>query len=118
MYITVPSGNFYPNSSGTYTAAMLGQSGDNMYAYASKDVFYICYVNRRYMLGDCSRGDELNTEGTSVNPIPTGWYVSGFIVTSEENSSLKGHGSLEIYRRSTVILPGGAWNGEYADETQ
>jgi len=118
MFITVPSGNYYPNPSGPYPAAALGLTNDDkMYAYASKDVIYICYVNRQYMLGDCPMGDELNSEGVSVDPIPTGWYISGLIVTDEDNTSLKGHGTIEFYRESTSVLPGGAWNGEYADET-
>lgn len=116
MYITVPSGNYYPNPSGTIPASALGQSGDHMYAYATNDVFYVAYVNRQYMLGDCPMGDGLNAEASSVSAVPAGWYISGLIVTDEDNTSFKGHGSLEMYRRSTCMLPGGALNGEYSSE--
>ena len=118
MYITVPSGNFYPNISGTYPASALGLSGDVMYAYATNDVFYICYVNRHFMLGDCPMGDELNAEGTTITPVPVGWYISGLVVTEEDNNTFKGHGSLEMYRRNTVVLPGDGFNGAYVDATK
>jgi len=118
MYVTVPSGNFYPNVSGTYTAASLGLPGIDMYAYATNDVFYVTYVNKHFMLGDCCMGDELNAEASSVSSVPAGWYFSGLVVTTEDNDSLKGHGCLELYRRSTAILPGGAFNGEQVNEDE
>lgn len=116
MYITIPPGNFYPNASGTYPAAVLGLTGDEMYAYATNDVLYSCYANKHYMLGDCPMGDELNAEASSVSAIPAGWAVTCFIVTDEDNYSLKGHGSLELYRYNTAVLPGGAFNGVYSTD--
>lgn len=113
MYITVPSGNFYPNASGTYTAEMLGLTGNQMYAYATNDVLYASYVMKHGMIGDCTMGDELNAEGCQIDPIPAGWYVTGVVVAPELGSdSFRGFGSLEMYRKHTVILPGGAKGGE------
>jgi hypothetical protein len=117
MYITVPSGSYYPNPSGTIPDYMLGlPSNDKMYAQANGEVLYSCYVNKQYMIGDCPMGDELNAEASSVSAIPTGWYITGIVYTTTDNTSFKGHGTLEMYRRSTAVLPGGALNGAYADE--
>jgi len=118
MYVTIPSGNYYPNASGTYPASALGLDGNEMYAYATNDVLYSCYVNKHYMLGDCPMGDELNAEASSVDAIPAGWAVTCLVVTDEDNDALKGHGSLELYRYNTTVLPGGAFNGVYSSEQQ
>jgi len=113
MYITIPAGNFYPNASGTYTSAMLGLSGDDMYAYATKDVLYASYVMKHGMIDSCTMGDELNAEGAQVDAMPAGWHITGIVVTPEEGSeNFKGFGSLELYRQYTCVLPGGAKGGE------
>jgi hypothetical protein len=113
MYVTVPSGNYYPNSGGSIPASALGLSGDQMYAYATNDVLYASYVMKHYMMGSCPMGDELNAEGSQVDPVPEGWYITGLIVAPEnECSSFKGYGSFEMYREHTIILPGGAPGGE------
>jgi len=112
MYITVPAGNYYPNDAGSIPASALGLPGDQMYAYSSKDVLYAAYVMKHHMVGDCTMGDELNAEGAQVDPIPTGWHVTGLICTQEDNNSFRGFGSLEMYRAHTVVLPGGAPGGE------
>jgi hypothetical protein len=113
MFITVPSGGFYPNASGTYTSAMLGLPGDQMYAYATNDVLYASYVMKHGMVGSCTVGDELNAEGSQIEPIPAKWYITGLVVAPEnECSTFRGFGSLEMYRQYTMILPGGAKGGE------
>lgn len=118
MYITVPSGQYYPNPSGTIPDYMLGLPNNNRtYAQADGEVFYVAYVSKQYMIGDCPMGDELNAEASSVSSIPAGWYITGLVFTTADNNSFKGHGNLEMYRKSTAVLPGGALNGEYADES-
>lgn len=112
MYITVPSGNYYPNASGTYPASALGLSGDQMYAYATSDVLYAAYVMKHHMVGDCHMGDELNAEGAQVDGIPAGWYITGIVMSPEDTCDyFKGFGSLELYRSHTIVLPGGALGG-------
>jgi hypothetical protein len=106
MYVTVPSGNYYPNPNGLIPAAMLGLSGNDMYAYASKDVFYASFVRKQHMYTNCPMGDELNAEGSQVDPVPAGWYVTGLIVTPESDNVSKGYGSFEMYRSTTSKLPG------------
>lgn len=112
MYITIPAGNYYPNDVGAIPAAALGLYGDQMYAYASKDVFYSCYVMRHHMVGDCTIGDELNAEGAQMDALPPGWYITGLIVCPENCNTFKGFSSLELYREHSVILPGGSLGGE------
>jgi len=104
MYVTVPSGNYYPNPYGSISAAALGLTGDGTYAYATKDVFYACYVQKQYMYTNCPMGDELNAEGCQVNALPTGWYVSTLIVTTEDDYISKGYGSLEMFRTADLTL--------------
>lgn len=106
MYVTVPSGNYYPNDYGSIPAAALGLGGDQMYAYATKDVFYSCYVNKHHITGTCVFGDELNAEGSSVDAVPVGWYVTGLVFTLDTDNVSKGYGSFEIYRQRSVLLPG------------
>jgi hypothetical protein len=106
MYIVVPAGNYYPNSAGSIPASMLGLPGSQMYAYASKDVFYTCYVCTHNMHGDCPMGDELNAEGAAVDSLPVGWYITGIIFTPDDDNTSKGFGSFEMYRGRTILLPG------------
>lgn len=106
MYITVPSGNYYPNPNGSIPATALGLSGDTMYAYATKDVFYATFVQKQHMYTSCPMGDELNAEGAQVDPVPAGWYITGLIVTPENDNISKGYGSFEMYRSTITDLPG------------
>jgi hypothetical protein len=108
FYITVPAGSYYPNEYGTIPASALGLSGNDMYAYASNDVLYRCYVNKHHMFGDCPMGDELNTEGASVDGLPVGWKLTGHIhaPATSSGTGFKGYASLESYRARTVVLPG------------
>lgn len=111
MYITVPAGNYYPHSNGSIPASALGLPGDGKYEYAVKDVLFASYVMRHHMLGDCPMGDELNAEGAQVEGIPIGWYITGLIITNEDNNSFKGCGSLEMYRPHTIVFADGTFGG-------
>jgi len=106
MYITVPSGNYYPNPNGTIPAYILGLSGDDMYSYATKDVFYACYVNSHFMYGDCPMGNELNAEGSQTDPVPSGWYLTALLFAPEDNTTFKGFSLFEMYRQTLGPLPG------------
>lgn len=106
MFITVPAGNYYPNPAGSIPAAALGLSGTDMYAYATKDVFYGSFIQKHYMYETCAMGDDLNSEGSQVDATPTGWYITGLIFTPESDNVSKGYASLEIYRKKSVLLPG------------
>lgn len=111
-YLTVPSGNYYPNNVGDIPASALGLPGTQMYAYATKDVLFACYIRNHHMLGDCTVGDELDAEGSQIEPLPSGWYITGIIVVPEDNNTFVGHASLEMYREHSIILPGGGFGGE------
>jgi len=111
MYITVPAGNYYPHSNGSIPASALGLPGDGKYEYAVKDVLFASYVMRHHMLGDCPMGDELNAEGAQVEGIPIGWYITGLIITNEDNNSFKGCGGLEMYRPHTIVFADGTFGG-------
>jgi hypothetical protein len=106
MYITVPAGGYYPNPEGSIPASALGLSGDTMYAYATKDVFYGSFLQKHYMYSSCPMGDELNSEGCQVDATPAGWYITGLIFTAEDDNTSKGYASLEMYRFRSVLLPG------------
>lgn len=112
MYVTVPAGNYYPNDAGEIPAVALGLSGDQMYAYASKDVLFSCYVMKHHMMGDCTIGDELNAEGAQLDPLPSGWYITGLIICPDDCDTFRGFASLELYREYSVVLPGGVLGGE------
>jgi hypothetical protein len=104
MYVTVPSGSYYPNPYGSIPATALGLTGTGKYAHASKNVFYACYVQKQYMYTNCPMGDELNAEGCQVNALPTGWYVSALVVTPDSDTVSKGYGSLEMFRTADLTL--------------
>lgn len=108
FYITVPAGGYYPNPYGAIPAAALGQPGNDMYSQADGDVLYRCYVNKHHMYGDCPMGDELNTEGASVDGLPVGWKLTGHVQAPATalGTGFKGYASLESYRERTVVLPG------------
>jgi len=104
MYIVIPSGSYYPNPYGSIPASALGLSGNLMYAYATKNVFFACYVNKQHMYSSCPMGDELNAEGCQIDPTPTGWYISAIIANPENDSTMKGYGSFEMYRGTIYLL--------------
>lgn len=106
MDVVVPSGSYYPNPQGGIPASALGLEGNKMYAYASEDVIYQRYVNKHFIYGNCPMGDELNAEGSSVHPIPVGWYMRGLIVTPENDNVSKGYASIEMHRCHCNLLPG------------
>lgn len=106
MDIVIPDGAYYPNPQGPIPASALGLSGKKMYAQASGNTLYQRYVNKHFMFGDCPMGDELNAEGSSVSPIPVGWYIRGLIVTPNSDNVSKGFASIEMHRCHTVLLPG------------
>jgi len=100
MYITVPAGSYYPNPNGSIPASALGLPGEDMYSYATKDVFYACYVNKHFMYGSCAMGDELNAEGCQVDAVPAGWFLTAMINIPESDTMCKGFISFEMYRHS------------------
>jgi len=106
MFVGVPAGNYYPNPAGDIPASALGLTTGGMYSYASEDTPYSSYVMKHRMYGNCPMGDELNAEGASLYPIPTGWNLCGVIITPESDIISKGYASLEMYRCHTVLLPG------------
>ena len=106
MDIVVPSGSYYPNPNGPIPAYMLGLSGNQMYAQATEDTIVQRYLNKHFMYTSCPMGDELNAEGCSVEALPVGWYIRGFVVTPESDNTSKGYGCLEMYRCHSTLLPG------------
>lgn len=107
MDIVVPPSTYYPNPAGPYPAAALGLSGTKMYANSGEDlVSYQVYLMKHMIFGDCPMGDEINAEGSSINPVPPGWYIRGRVYTPISDTTSKGYGELEIHRCHTTILPG------------
>jgi len=106
MFVMVPQGGYYPNPAGTIPAVALGLTGNTMYAYAATHVYYTRYVNRQFMDGSCPMGDELNAEGCQINAMPAGWFIRCIVFTDENETTFRGHASLELYRKRTILLPG------------
>jgi hypothetical protein len=65
---------------------------------------YATYVQKHHMYGSCPMGDEINAEGAATDPIPPGWSISALVVNPEENNTLKGYGSFEMYRTTIGLL--------------
>jgi hypothetical protein len=104
MYIVVPSGTYYPNPNGSIPAAALGLSGDQMYAYSTKRVFYATYVQKHQLYTSCPMGDELNAEGATTDPIPPGWTLTAIIANPAGDTNHKGYGEFEVYRTTIGLL--------------
>jgi len=104
--IYVPSGSYYPNPEGAYDASDLGLEGKQKYSYAGKDKKFQRYVNKHFIMGDCTMGDELNAEGCSINALPIGWYLVGLVIVPDTDDNSQGFASFEMYRCHTTLLPG------------
>lgn len=112
MLVVVPAGNYYPNPYGPIPASALGLSGVDMYAYSYSDVYYTHYTNMHHMYGSCPMGDELNSEGCSMNSMPPGWLIRVLVGAPTGEGAgdppFRGYAYLEMYRERTVVLPGGS----------
>lgn len=106
MYIEVPAGNYYPNPFGAIPSAALGLPEGQMYSYADVDIKYASFLNYHRMYTSCAMGDEINAEGSQVDPTPVGWRLVGKVFTLEDNVIFKGFGAFEMYRARTALLPG------------
>jgi hypothetical protein len=104
MYIVVPSGTYYPHPDGEITASALGLSGNTMYAYSTKKVFYASYLNKHFMYKDCARGVSMDAEGSQIDPVPSGWMIAGLVCCPEEDTLFKGFGLIEMYRTTIGLL--------------
>ena len=106
MDIVIPPGQYYPNPYGGIPAGALGLTGDD-YGYTGSDyVVYCAYMMKYRMHGDCPMGDELNAEGSAINPIPIGWIIRGRIYTPTSDNVSKGYAELELHRCHTSLMPG------------
>ena len=107
MDVVIPPGQYYPNPAGSIPAYMLGLPGDDMYANTGSEyVAWACYLMKHKIYGNCPMGDELNAEGSSVNPVPPGWMIRGRVYTLSSDNTSKGYAELEVHRCHTRILPG------------
>lgn len=107
MDIVMPPGTYYPNPAGAIPAAALGLSDGKMYANTGTDwVVWTSYLMKHQMYTSCPMGDELNAEGSAVNPIPPGWAIRGRIYTPTSDTTSKGYAELEVHRCHASILPG------------
>lgn len=104
MYIVVPAGTYYPHPNGSIPASALGLSGDSKYEYSTKRVFYASYLNNHFMYKDCSRGVNLDAEGSQVDPVPSGWLIAGLVCCPEDDNTFKGFGLIEMYRQTIGLL--------------
>ncbi len=108
MDIAIPPGQWYPNPAGPVTGEQLGMVGDtSKYANTGTEwVSHTSYLMRYRIHGSCPMGDELNAEGSAVNPIPIGWAVRGRIYTPDTDNVSKGFAELEMHRCHAGLLPG------------
>lgn len=107
MDIVIPPGQWYPNPAGSVPASALGLTGTDMYANTGTDyVVWANYVMRYRICGSCPMGDELNAEGSAINPIPIGWCIRGRVYTPSTDTTSKGYAEFELHRCHTTILPG------------
>ena len=93
FWVVCPDGEYYLNRSGTPTQA----SGDTPLVH---------YVNHHRILGDCTMGDELNTEAANEDPIPTNYELWVEVTTPDTDTDSVGHSELELYRTRTHLYPG------------
>jgi len=107
MDIVIPPGQYYPNPAGSIPSEMLGLPAGSMYANTGASwVVWASYVKKYRIHGDCPMGDELNAEGSSINPIPVGWGLRGRIYTPTSDNTSKGYAELECHRCHSALLPG------------
>ena len=109
FYVICKSGGYYWDPNGSIPGNMLGLSPTDMYTQAITDIPITHYVNYHHMQGDCSMGDELNTEGASESGLPTqqqGYMIWIEVTTPESDITSNGCAELEIYRERTLLLPG------------
>jgi len=90
MGVWCPEGSYYLDNNGTPNLA-------------TEDTLISHWVNKHFIVGDCSIGDELNTESASLE-IPAGYKFCVGITTPNSDNTSYGHVSLELYRKRTVIL--------------
>lgn len=107
MDIVIPPDQYYPNQYGGIPSAALGLPAGDVYGYTGTEyVIYCAYLMKYRMTGSCPMGDELNAEGSAVNPIPVGWSIRGRIYTPTSDNVSKGYAELEVHRCHTSLLPG------------
>ena len=107
MDIVIPPNQYYPNPYGNIPASALGLSGNDMYAYTGSEyVVYCVYLMKYRMCGTCPMGDEINAEGSAVNPMPPNWRMRGRIYTPIDDNISKGYAELEVHRCHTALMPG------------
>ena len=90
LMVVCPNGQYYINNAGTPVLA-------------TTDIVIDKFVNKHFIYGNCSLGDELNTEAAS-NEIPSTYKYWIEITTPNSDTTSFGYISLEIYRKRTVIL--------------
>lgn len=72
-------------------------------ALAQEDTIVETFVNHHFIYGNCTIGDELNTEASS-SEIPVGYKFWLDVTVPDTDIDSFGHVSLEIYRPRTRIL--------------
>jgi len=90
MFIVCPAGQYYLKNDGTPTLA-------------TEDIVVEHYVNRFFIQGSCSMGDELNTESCS-SEIPNAYKYRFEVTVPESDNNSNGYINLELYRARTVVL--------------
>jgi hypothetical protein len=90
LKVVCPAGNYYYKNDGTP-------------AYAFVDTVVDHFVNHQHIMGTCYMGDELNTEAASMEIPPSYKYFVEITVPNTDSTS-RGHISMELYRRRSVVL--------------
>lgn len=91
LYIVCPDGQYFLKNDGTPELA-------------TEDTPFAQYINHHFFQGDCSMGDELNTETATEDPLPTNYKVWVEITVPESDTSSNGYGELEVYRQRTITI--------------
>lgn len=90
LKVVCPAGNYYLDN-------------NKEVQLATEDTVIECFVNKHFIYGNCSLGDELNSEAASEEiPITYKYWIE--ITTPDTDITSFGHASLEIFRKRTVVL--------------
>ena len=95
VHVVCPNGNYYLNRSGIPTQA-------------DGDTIIETFINKHFFAGDCPMGDEVNSEGSQLTPMPTNYKMWLDITVPDSDNTSYGWASLECYRDRSILLPGEA----------
>lgn len=93
MSVICPTGQYYKDREGNIKLA-------------TSNIYYSNYVSHHFFCRTCAMGDEMNAETCQENALPPTWELWIEITVPESDTTSFGWGSVELYRKRTVLLPG------------